>query len=219
MAAIFTVRMAGETRIIPAVFCVLSLHQYICSMDFTTDVENCLSVLQAGGLILYPTDTVWGIGCDATNPAAVQKIYELKKRPAEKSMIVLLADQRDLLQYVASPDLAVLDYLDATTKPTTVIYDGAIGLADNLVNKDGSIAIRIVQETFCKHLIKRFRKPIVSTSANISNEPAPRTFAEIPETIQQQVDYVVQYRQNDATIAAPSAVVRWERGQVTVIRP
>lgn len=188
-------------------------------MDFNTDVENSLSVLQAGGLILYPTDTIWGIGCDATNEEAVRKIYELKKRPAEKSMIVLLADQRDLLQYVASPDLAVFDYLDAATKPTTVIYDSAIGLAGNLVNQDGSIAIRIVEETFCKHLIKRFRKPIVSTSANISNEPAPRTFAEVSDAIKQQVDYVVHYRQNDATIAVPSAVVRWERGQVTVIRP
>lgn len=188
-------------------------------MDFNTDVENSLSVLQAGGLILYPTDTIWGIGCDATNATAVRRIYELKKRPESKSMIVLLADQRDLLQYVASPDLAVFDFLDAATKPTTVIYDDAIGLADNLISQDGTIAIRIVQETFCKHLIKRFRKPVVSTSANISNEPAPRTFADIPEVIKQQVDYVVQYRQQDATIAAPSAVVRWERGQVTVIRP
>jgi L-threonylcarbamoyladenylate synthase len=193
--------------------------RYICTMDLNTDVENSLSVLQAGGLILYPTDTIWGIGCDATNATAVRRIYELKKRPESKSMIVLLADQRDLLQYVAGPDLAVFDFLDAATKPTTVIYDGAIGLADNLVSQDGTIAIRIVQETFCRHLIKRFRKPIVSTSANISNEPAPRTFAEIPVIIQQQVDYVVQYRQQDATIAAPSAVVRWERGQVTVIRP
>lgn len=188
-------------------------------MDFNTDVENSLKVLQAGGLILYPTDTVWGIGCDATNAAAVQKVFELKKRPETKSMIVLLADERDLLQYVAHPDLAVFDYLDGVTKPTTVIYDGALGLADNLVNQDGSIAIRIVQETYCKHLIKRFRKPVVSTSANLSNEPTPRTFAEIPEFIKQQVDYVVHYRQSDATIAAPSAVVRWEKGQVTVIRP
>lgn len=188
-------------------------------MDFIPAVEKSLAVLQAGGIILYPTDTVWGIGCDATNAAAVQKIYQLKKRSEEKSMIVLLADERDLLQYVASPDLAVFDYLASVTKPTTVIYDGAIGLADNLVGKDGSIAIRIVQELFCKHLIKRLRKPLVSTSANISGEPSPRIFAEIPEAIKQQVDYVVNYRQNDMAIASPSAVVRWERGAVTVIRP
>lgn len=192
---------------------------YICSMDFIPDVEKSLAVLQAGGLILYPTDTVWGIGCDATNAAAVEKIYQLKQRPEAKSMIVLLADERDLLQYVASPDLAVFDYLEGVAKPTTVIYDGAIGLADNLTGKDGSVAIRIVQEVFCKHLIKRLRKPLVSTSANISGEPAPRTFGEISEAVKQQVDYVVQYRQDDAAIAAPSAVVRWERGAVTVIRP
>ncbi|MDF2192471.1 L-threonylcarbamoyladenylate synthase [Paraflavitalea sp. CAU 1676] len=188
-------------------------------MDFNTDVENGLAVLQRGGLILYPTDTIWGIGCDATNADAVRRIYELKQRPETKSMIVLLADERDLLQYVANPDLAVFDYLEGVTKPTTVIYEGAIGLADNLVNQDGSIAIRIVQETYCKHLIKRLRRPIVSTSANISGEPSPRTFAEIPEAIKEQVDYVVRHRRDDTAIAAPSAIVRWERGQVTVIRP
>jgi L-threonylcarbamoyladenylate synthase len=195
---------------------------YICTMDaginFNLDVEKSLSVLNAGGLILYPTDTIWGIGCDATNPEAVQKIYALKKRAEEKSMIVLLADERDLIQYVASPDLAVFDYLDSTTKPTTVIYEGALGLAENLTGKDGSVGIRIVKETFCRHLIKRFRKPIVSTSANISGEPAPRIFADIPESIKQQVDYVVQYRQEENSSAAASAVVRWENGEVTVIR-
>lgn len=188
-------------------------------MDFNTDVENALAVLQRGGLILYPTDTVWGIGCDATNADAVRRVYELKQRPETKSMIVLLADERDLLQYVANPDLAVFDYLEGVTKPTTVIYENAIGLADNLVNQDGSIAIRIVHETYCKHLIKRFRKPIVSTSANISNEPTPRIFAEIAEVIRDQVDYVAHYRRDDTNIAAPSSVVRWERGSVTVIRP
>ncbi|RZS74343.1 L-threonylcarbamoyladenylate synthase [Pseudobacter ginsenosidimutans] len=192
---------------------------YICSMEFNHDVEKSLEVLDQGGLILYPTDTVWGIGCDATNAEAVKKIYELKQRAASKSMIVLLADERDILQYVAGIDLAVFDYLDNASKPTTVIYNGAIGLADNLVNEDGSIAIRIVKEDFCRHLIKRFRKPVVSTSANLSGEPTPRNFAEIPEHIQKAVDYVVEYRQNDHSIAAPSAVVRWENGEVNVIRP
>lgn len=192
---------------------------YICRMDFTVDLEKCLEVLHAGGCILYPTDTVWGIGCDATNATAVQKIYHLKQRPESKSMIVLLADERDLLQYVANADLAVFDYLKAVTKPTTVIYEGAIGLADNLVAPDGSIAIRIVQETFCKHLIKRFRKPIVSTSANISGEITPATFSEIATTVKQEVDYVVQYRQADPAPATPSAVVRWEKGKPSIIRP
>lgn len=192
---------------------------YICIMDFSSDLEKCLEVLHAGGLILYPTDTVWGIGCDATNAAAVQKVYEIKKRPESKSMIVLLADERDLLQYVANADLAVFDYLNTVAKPTTVIYDGAIGLADNLVNQDGSVAIRIVQETFCRHLIKRFRKPLVSTSANISGAQTPRIFGEISFDIQTQVDYIVQYRQQDTTLAGPSAVIRWNKGQVEIIRP
>lgn len=192
---------------------------YICRMELNHDVEKSLQVLEQGGLILYPTDTVWGIGCDATNPEAVKKIYELKQRAASKSMIVLLADERDIIHYVAGIDLAVFDYLDSVHKPTTVIYDGAIGLADNLVSEDGSIAIRIVKEEFCRHLIKRFRKPIVSTSANLSGEPTPRNYAEIPEHIRKSVDYVVEYRQHDDTIAAPSAVVRWENGEVAVIRP
>lgn len=188
-------------------------------MEFNHDVERSLEVLDQGGLILYPTDTVWGIGCDATNAEAVKKIYDLKQRVASKSMIVLLADERDILQYVAGIDLAVFDFLHKVSKPTTVIYNGAIGLADNLVNEDGSIAIRIVKEDFCRHLLKRFRKPIVSTSANLSGEPTPRNFAEIPLHILNAVDYVVEYRQNDHSIAAPSAVVRWENGEVTVIRP
>lgn len=188
-------------------------------VDFEKDIDNCLQVLHNGGLILYPTDTVWGIGCDATNEKAVEKVYQLKKRPDQKAMIVLVADERDVLQYVASPDLAVFDYLQETKKPTTVIYEGAIGLADNLVGKDGSIAIRICNEQFCKHLIKRFRKPIVSTSANISGEPAAKIFAHINEQIKSGVDYVVTYRQDDKTIAAPSSVIKWDNGHLEVIRP
>lgn len=187
--------------------------------DFENDIEQCLRVLQDGGIILYPTDTVWGIGCDATNEAAVAKIYALKKRPDEKSMIVLVAGERDVLQYVSSPDLSVFDYLQQSAKPTTVIYEGAIGLADNLVGNDGSIAIRICQEEFCRHLLRRFRKPIVSTSANLSGEPPARIFSEITPAIKNGVDYVVHYRQNDTTAASPSALIKWENGKVTVIRP
>lgn len=188
-------------------------------VDFENDIEQCLQVLQNGGLILYPTDTVWGIGCDATNEKAVEKVYRLKRRPDEKAMIVLVADERDVLQYAASPDLAVFDYLLETKKPTTVIYENAIGLAENLVGKDGSIAIRICNEQFCKHLIKRFRKPIVSTSANISGEPVAKIFAEINDEIKKGVDYVVNYRQDDKTIAAPSSVIKWNNGHPEVIRP
>jgi L-threonylcarbamoyladenylate synthase len=188
-------------------------------IGFENDIEQCLQVLQQGGLILYPTDTVWGIGCDATNEQAIEKIYALKKRQDEKAMIVLVAEEREVLQYTASPDLSVFDYLQQTQKPTTVIYDGALGLADNLIGKDGSIAIRICNETFCRHLIKRFRKPIVSTSANISGQPAAKVFTDISDEIKKQVDYIVQYRQDDKTIASPSSVIKWDNGTVTIIRP
>lgn len=188
-------------------------------VDFEKDIEQCLAVLKSGGLILYPTDTIWGIGCDATNAAAVEKVYTLKQRPDEKALIVLVADERDILQYVASPDLSLFDYLDKQAKPTTVIYEGAIGFADNLTANDGSIAIRICKEDFCRHLVKRFRKPIVSTSANISGQPSPKIFADISEEIKAGVDYIVKYRQDDESIAAPSSIIRWINGQVDIIRP
>ena len=188
-------------------------------VDFLPDIDKCLEILQAGGVILYPTDTVWGLGCDATNATAVEKIFSIKQRPEAKSLIVLLADERDVLQYVAAPDLQVFDYLDTVTKPTTVIYDGIIGLAENILAPDGSAGIRIVKETFCKHLIKRFRKPIVSTSANISGEVTPANFASISIKIKLTVDYIVQFRQEDTSIAQPSAIVKWNGGEVVVIRP
>jgi L-threonylcarbamoyladenylate synthase len=188
-------------------------------MNFENDIINCLSILKEGGIILYPTDTIWGIGCDATNAKAVEKIYQLKKRPDEKVMIVLVAEEREVLQYVASPDLRVFDYLQKVTKPTTVIFEGAIGFADNLISKNGTIAIRICKNEFCKHLIKRFRKPIVSTSANISNNPSPEKFSEIADDIKNHVDYIVKYRQHDNTFAEPSSIIKWNKdGTITVIR-
>ncbi|WP_152267008.1 L-threonylcarbamoyladenylate synthase [Agriterribacter humi] len=188
-------------------------------MNFTADVEHCLQVLQAGGVILYPTDTVWGLGCDATNHLAVQKIYRIKQREETKSMIVLLTEERDVIKYVAQPDLRIFDYLDETSKPTTVIYKDAVGMAPNLIAPDGSIAIRIVRDEFCRHLIKRLRKPLVSTSANISGQPAPALFSTIDPAITTAADYVVQYRQTDTRIAQPSAVIRWnDDGTVTVLR-
>lgn len=187
-------------------------------MDFTTDIENSLAVLKAGGLILYPTDTIWGIGCDATNPHAVEKIFHLKKRPDNKAMIVLVADERDILQYVAAPDLALFDHLKEVNRPTTVIYEGAIGLADNLVAEDGSIAIRICNEPFCQYLLRRFKKPLVSTSANISGKAVAKIFSDIPGEIREGVDYIVKYRQDDTSAAQPSSIIRWENGKISVIR-
>ena len=186
--------------------------------DFGIDVENCLKALQQGGIILYPTDTVWGLGCDATNAVAVDKIFALKQRPQYKSFVVLVTSERDVLQYVATPDLAVFDYLQGVETPTTVIYDNALGLAENVLADDGSVAMRICNDAFCRNLIKRFRHPIVSTSANISGQLAPSIFPEISSSIKIGVDYVVQYRQNDLQRSSPSSIISWKKGQVKVIR-
>ena len=188
-------------------------------IDFSNDIENCLEILRSGGIILYPTDTIWGIGCDATNEEAVEKIIALKQRPSAKSFVVLVASERDVLQHVAGPDLAVFDYLQQTTKPTTVIYEHALGLAENVLADDGSVAIRICNDEFCRHLIKRFRKPIVSTSANISGDTSPALFTEINDEIIKGVDYVVKFRQDDVSRAAPSSIIQWKNGKVIPLRP
>lgn len=185
---------------------------------FDNEVETALAVLRNGGIILYPTDTVWGIGCDATNVEAVRKIYELKKREDSKSMIVLAAEEREVLQYVAAPDLAVFDFLQQQERPTTVIYDGAIGLAANLIATDGSIGMRITADEFCRHLIKRLRKPIVSTSANISGSTTPKSFAGISGEIKNGVDHIVQWRQDDKSSLPPSQIIRWKNGLPDFIR-
>lgn len=181
------------------------------------DLNNSLQILRSGGILLYPTDTVWGIGCDATNAAAVEKVIVLKQRSENKSFVVL-ASEKMLLEYVASLDLAVFDFLENLQKPTTVIYENVLGIAENAVAADGSAAIRICNEPFCKALLQRFKKPILSTSANISGEPAPRIFKEVSEEIKSGADYVVKYRQEDEIIAAPSSIVKWKDGEVKVIR-
>ncbi len=189
-------------------------------LAFQQDIEACLEVLRKGGLILYPTDTIWGIGCDATNVAAVNKIYQLKRRSDSKAMIILVADEKDILHYVTQPDLQIFDYIKGVSKPTTVIYEGGVGLADNLLAEDGSVAIRICEDAFCKHLIKRFRKPLVSTSANLSGYPAPQCFKDIEPVISNGVDYVVKYRRNEEDYAKPSSIIKWEKdGTLSIIRP
>lgn len=175
-------------------------------------------MLQNGGVVLYPTDTVWGLGCDATNEGAVKKIYQIKKRDDSKALIVLAASEREVLKHTASVDLALFDYLNETTRPTTVIYENAIGFAENLVAGDGSIAIRIVKDNFCRALIKRLGRPLVSTSANISGEPAPASFKSIANTIKKAVDYTVQYRQEDETPHQASSIIRWHNGSIEKIR-
>lgn len=188
-------------------------------MDFENDVTASLQVLRSGGLILYPTDTIWGIGCDATDEEAVKKVFALKQRPEAKSLVILLADVRDLLKYVAHPSPDIADMIAGFDRPTTVIYEGALDLAPNVINSDGTVAIRIVKDTFCRHLIKRLRKPLVSTSANISGHPSPASFRDVDAAIKEGVDYVVNYRQDDTTPATPSRIIKLLKdGSVQVIR-
>ncbi|MFC4230424.1 L-threonylcarbamoyladenylate synthase [Parasediminibacterium paludis] len=177
--------------------------------NYLTDIEHCLRVLENGGLILYPTDTIWGIGCDATNEAAVAKIYTLKQQKDSSKMIVLVATERDVMQYISTLDLEVFNFLKTCTKPTTVIYNGAVGIADNLIGNDGSLAIRICNDEFCKHLLKRFKKPIVSTSAHITGTTTPLIFKDIDHQIIRDVDYVVNHRQDDKTAVEPSSIIQW----------
>jgi len=185
---------------------------------FEKDIEACLQVLHSGGVILYPTDTIWGLGCDATNSDAVAKVLRIKDRDNDKGIIVLLATERDVLQYTANPDLEVFDFLKTTTKPTTVIYEHGLGVADKVLNEDGTIAIRLVQEDFCRHLLKRFKKPVVSTSANIHGQPSPHNFQQVDMIIKNNVEYIVQFRQDESELFEPSSIIRWKNGQIDVIR-
>jgi L-threonylcarbamoyladenylate synthase len=186
---------------------------------FESEVEIALQALRNGGIILYPTDTIWGIGCDATNAEAVRRIYSIKQREDSKSLIILVAEERDILHYVAAPDPGVFNFIEEQTRPTTIIFDHAIGLPENLVAHDGSIAIRIVRDEFCRHLIKRLRKPIVSTSANISGEPSPQFFKEVSDIIKKSVDHIVQWRQDDCEPSQPSQIIKWNNdGSYAVIR-
>lgn len=188
-------------------------------VDFDNDIKNCVEVLQRGGVILYPTDTVWGLGCDATNEAAVEAVYRIKDRSKGKSLIVLLAEERDVIQYVATPHPDIISIVGQFEVPTTVVYQNALGFPDSLLADDGSIGIRVTKDPFCKALLKRFRKPIVSTSANISGHPTPAIFSMIEDAIKSNVDYVVQYRQQDNTIHNPSRLIKLsDNGDIVVLR-
>jgi len=184
-----------------------------------TDIKKAIEVLRNGGVILYPTDTIWGIGCDATNPDAVKRIYDIKKREDSKSMLVLLDHANRLESYLNEvPDIA-WELIEVADKPLTIIYPGAKNLASNLIAPDGTVGIRIAQDAFCQKLIGQFRKPIVSTSANMSGNPSPAFFEEVTKDIVNAVDYVVEYRQDDVTPASPSQIIKLGvGGEVTVIR-
>ncbi len=184
----------------------------------TPEINKALEVLQNGGLILYPTDTVWGIGCDATNEEAVKKVYRLKQREDSKALICLVANDAMLERHIENvPDLA-FDIMDLATKPTTIIYDNPKGIAKNLIAEDNTLAIRVASDKFCQYLINKFKKPIVSTSANISGEPTPKSKNEISNVILKGVDYIVNL-QPDQNFGSPSSIIKLSNdGQVKVIR-
>lgn len=183
------------------------------------EINKCLQVLKEGGLILYPTDTIWGIGCDATNKEAVAKVFALKRRTEAKSLIVLLDTDNKLQSYVREiPDVAY-DLIEYAENPLTIIYSDAKNLAENVINEDGSVGIRVTNHSFCKELIQRFKKPIVSTSANISGQEAPANFSKISEEIKEGVNHIVNLEQDDLSIKKPSTIIKLEpNGRFAFIR-
>ncbi len=182
------------------------------------ELKRCADVLRKGGTILYPTDTIWGIGCDARNEEAVQKIFRIKQRPESKSMIVLVADPEQISFYAEFPPVA-MDLVEYAEKPLTIIYPKAKGIAKSLIAEDGSIAIRVVKDEFCQQLINLMHRPIVSTSANISGEPAPANFYEISEAIKTEVDYVVNLKQDETGKNSPSKIIKIGlNGEIEIIR-
>ena len=182
------------------------------------EIDKALKTLKSGGIILYPTDTSWGIGCDATQAAAVDRIFELKERPRDKAMICLVSDFRMLSQYVNQVPEMAYDILKYANKPTTVVYDDPIRVAENLVAADNSLAIRVVRDTFCGELIKRLKKPLVSTSANLSGAPTPASFKDIDKAIVQGVDYVVNWNRDKVNKRSSSIIKIKNDGTVKVIR-
>jgi L-threonylcarbamoyladenylate synthase len=182
------------------------------------EVNKCIAVLRKGGTILYPTDTIWGIGCDATNELAVKRIFEIKNRPPAKSLLILLANASQLEYYATVPEVA-WDLVEYAETPLTIVYPDARRIAPSLISEDGTIAIRVVKDEFCKMIINSLRKPLVSTSANISGEPAPAFFDEINDEIKDKVDYVVPLRQADHTKSTPSRIIKLGiNGQIDIIR-
>jgi L-threonylcarbamoyladenylate synthase len=187
--------------------------------NYSEDLKQALDVLIKGGIILYPTDTVWGLGCDATNQDAVEKIFKIKRRRESKSLIILVNGFTMLERHVKNiPDVAA-EILEVTDKPITIIYPGGKNLAPGVCNEDGSVGIRICSDDFCNELITRFRKPIISTSANRSELPAPSVFTEIAKEIILSADYVVKYRQTDINKKTPSSIIKTDNnGVIKIIR-
>lgn len=188
-------------------------------ISFQQDLNNTLDVLRRGGVILYPTDTIWGLGCDATNPEAVERIFRIKKRRDGKSMLSLVGSLAQLERTVWPIPEVAYQLIEAAVDPVTIIYDSPQGLAPALLAEDGSAGVRLTNERFSGELCRRLRRPVVSTSANVSGEKAPRFFDEITDEIREAVDYIVRYRQDDMTPSRPSAIIKLTNsGIVKVIR-
>lgn len=189
-------------------------------MTLEDDIKNAIDVMRKGGVILYPTDTVWGIGCDATDEKAVARVYEIKKRNDSKALICLVDSDARLQRYVRNVPNVAWDLMELATKPTTIIFDQAVNLAPNLIAEDGSIAMRITKEPFSKMLCYRFQKPIVSTSANISGEPAAQNYCDLSPELIDAVDYVCHTRRQEHKPHTPSSIIKLtNEGVVTIIRP
>ncbi len=187
-------------------------------MIFDNDIDNCVSVLEKGGIILYPTDTIWGIGCDATNEQAVKKVYALKKREETKSMIILVSKEENIGTYAQEPCAEIRNELQNNSNPLTVIYPNAKNLAPNLFSPDQTIAIRIPKDDFCRNLITSFGKPLVSTSANISGETTAVNFDEVSDEIKKSVDYIVLHRREEKIKSSPSRIIKWGGDKIIIIR-
>ena len=187
--------------------------------EFGTDLSAALKVLRSGGVILYPTDTVWGLGCDTTNAMAVKRIFEIKQRAENKSLIILVNSVAMLERYVSNPPEVALEMAELSERPLTVVYDSGKSLAEGVASADGSVGVRVCTEPFCDALIDYLRKPLVSTSANISGSSAPAIFDEISEEVKAAVDYVCLWRQDDRSRARPSSVIKVSgNGVVKILR-
>ena len=189
------------------------------SQESKEDIRRAVEVMNQGGVILYPTDTIWGLGCDATNPEAVKRIYEIKQRTDAKALISLVDSETKVQFYVKEVPEVAWDVMELSEKPMTVVFDGGRNLAPNLLAEDGSVAIRITKEAFSKELCMRMKRAVVSTSANISGQPAPRCFSEISEEIKTAVDYICTSRQDEPPTQTASSIIKLGAGgEVTIIR-
>lgn len=188
-------------------------------MDFRDDLQKAIEVLQNGGLILYPTDTIWAIGCDATNAEAVKKVYDLKEQTQGQGLMVLVDNEVRINSYVQEVPEVAYDLIELSDKPISVIFSQGKNLANNVMGEDGSIGVRVTKENFSRSLCQRFRKPVVATSANIKGQPIPKSFEEISDEITGGVDYVVSFRQEEPGNPELSGIIKLGAdGQVQVVR-